>query len=787
MNYNLRIAIRNLLRQRMGSFINILGFSLSLTVCLLIALYVQYEFSFEQHNEERNNIYRLLAGDKKSVVQSIMYFKPLTENVPELQDATIVYKESERFFMLNNERRIIDEVIFTNTNFLSMFKIKMLKGGNEQLLDLPNAALLSESEAKKLFPNGDAIGKLLTYQNRYEVEVKGIFKDAPVTANYRPHILLNIEAIKTLNEYQYASKYNKSSVFYFRIPGNPDFEAIKEKMNNQGKIAYNYDEFDVKYQFQPLSDIHLYAADTSWDAIKRSDIRTVNVFVIVALLVLVIAVFNFINLSLSLSAKRNFNTGIQKIFGANKSAILRYFLTETSLVMGVCIAVALMLIAFLIPEFNTMMGTRLSFSLLNPVLWLAILGIAFLNILFPSLIQARNKIRLNPVLAVKSKGKIVSKTTKSGYSLVSQSLTVVQIAITIMLIIAVFTMNKQFDLMLNKKLGFDKSNLIAVQNPYGERAIERHGLFTSALEKLSCVENVTATWNSPGIRLNNGDWLLKDGKDSLNLYVMRSPVDAGYFNTMQTQFMLGEPFSEKDSSKLVINETCWKALGVENPIGMTVKRKNDIKGREYQICGVIRDIQNRSLHDETDAAVYYLERFFMVFVIRLSPGDLREGIAQVEAAWNRIEPDYPFKYSFVDDDLQRNYAKEIRTAKLLNMMSGLAILLSMLGLFALSLQVIERKTKEIGIRKVNGAAIKEVLALLNKGFVKWVFVAFVIATPIAYYAMSKWLENFAYKTALSWWIFVLAGGSALAVALLTVSWQSWRAATRNPVEALRYE
>ncbi len=771
----------------MGSFINILGFSVSLTVCLLIALYVQYEFSFEQHNSERDKIYRLLVGDTKYVPEPIMCFKPMTENVPELKDATIVYKEPEQFFMVNNERRILKEAIFTNNNFLSMFKLKVIKGANENLLNLPNSVLLAESTANKLFPNGDAVGKLLKYQNRYEVEVKGVFKDAPVTANYRPNILLNIEAIKTLNKYQYIADGYSSSAFYFRIPGNPDFKAINAKMNAQGKIIYKDNTFEAKYQFQPLSDIHLYSADTKWDVIKRSDIKMVNIFVIVALLVLIIAVFNFINLSLSLSAKRNFNTGIQKVFGANKSSIFNYFLTETSLVIGICVAVALLLTSLLIPEFNKMMATHLSFSILNPVLWLTILGIAFLNILLPSIIQARSKMRLNPVMAVKSKGKMFGKTTKSGYSLASQSLTILQITITIVLIIGVLTMNKQFDFMLNKKLGFDKSNLVTINNPFEERTAERYRLLKEELQKLSCVENVTGTWNSPGVSLNNGDWFLKKGKDSTDLYVMRSPTDADYFKTMQTQFILGKPFTSRDSSKIIINETCWKNLGVENPIGMIVQRRNDKKRRMYQICGVIKDIQNNSLHTKQNPAAYYLNDYLMVCIVRLAPGNLEKSIAQIQNVWNRIEPNYPFRYSFVDDDLQRNYSKEMRIAKLLNIISTMAILLSMLGLFALSLQIIEQKTKEIGIRKVNGATIKEVLTLLNKGFVKWVLIAFVIATPVAYYAMTKWLENFAYKTSLSWWIFALAGVAALGVALLTVSWQSYRAASRNPVEALRYE
>ncbi len=239
---------------------------------------MQYEFSFEQHNNESNKIYRLLVGKSKFVPEPIMFFKPLTENVPELHDATIVYKELQCFFMVENKRQILNEAIFTDKNFLSLFKIEVIEGGKNNLLNAPNTALLSESEAKKLFPNGDAVGKLIKYHNRYDVEIKGVFKDTPITTCYRPNIILNIEAIKTLNPYQYTVSGYSSSVFYFRIAGNPDFDAINSKMNKQGKITYNDTAFEAKYQFQPLSDIHLYSADTKWDIIKRSDIKTVRVF-----------------------------------------------------------------------------------------------------------------------------------------------------------------------------------------------------------------------------------------------------------------------------------------------------------------------------------------------------------------------------------------------------------------------------------------------------------------------------------------------------------------------------
>lgn len=248
---------------------------------------------------------------------------------------------------------------------------------------------------------------------------------------------------------------------------------------------------------------------------------------------------------------------------------------------------------------------------------------------------------------------------------------------------------------------------------------------------------------------------------------------------------MGHAFLPTDSNKIVINEKCLQNMNVKDPI--EIKIRHGFSNRDYEICGVIDDIQNLSLQNESSPAVYYLEPELWVFMVRLNPGDIRQTVSEMERLWKHVEPDQPFRLSFVDEDLQANYTREIRTRKLLTIMSLLAIFISMLGLYGLSMQIIQQRTKEIGIRKVNGATISEVLGMLNKRFLFWVVAAFIIAVPLTYYAMKKWLETFAYKTELSWWVFVLGGLVVLLVALATVSWQSWRAATKNPVEALRYE
>ena len=782
--YKLKLAIRNLLRQRTGTLINVVGLSLSLAVCLLIALFVQYEYSFEKHNPDAKDLYRLLNVEdgKRDPIHPIVFFEKLTDAVPELNAGVMLQMQSEDFFVVENEQRFLPNVLHTTNEFFPMFNIRMLEGGDRPFSDAFSAAI-SRSEAEKLFPGTSAVGKTLRFRNRYDFTVRGVYEDTPVTANYRPNVVLNIHAKETTDNSQYTSMNNQSVTFFFRLPENAEKENIVEKIREQAKMAYDIDTFTDTYAFQSLSDIHLRSSDTLWETIERSDENIVRLFILVAALVLLIALFNFINLSIALRNKRNFNTGMQKIMGAGTKNIFGYLLTETSLLIGLCLIIALFLTAALLPDFNQLMNSEIGFNLTNPMLWGAIAAIVIFNVFVPVLVQLYHQMRVIPSATIRSKGKVLPK---RGNVSVAQSLTIAQIAISICLIIGVIGINKQFDLMLQKKLGFDKENLVIVDNPWNDKIITRYALYKQELEKLPVVSGVTGTWNTPGFTLNNGGTMEFDANGAkARISVRQSPTDGDFFAVMQTKFLMGGSYTATDSVKAVINERCWQNMGVENPVGMKVA--NLFNGRDYEICGVIEDIQNRSLQNESFPAIYYLHPPLSSFIVRLQPGDLQKSIAEIEAVWKRIEPDQPFRISFVDENLRANYTREIRTQKLLTIMSILAIFISMLGLYGLSMQIIQRRTKEIGIRKVNGATISEILAMLNRRFVIWVVVAFVIAVPLTHYAMIKWLESFAYKTSLHWWIFALGGLATLCVALLTVSWQSWRAATKNPVEALRYE
>ena len=794
MNYNLKIALRNLNRQKSGSIINILGLSVGIAVCLIIVLFVQYEFSFDRYNTNYHTIYRLLEVDEEGRYPDhpVVFNKILEDNIPELQNSAVLYyynKETD-FFKVDNKDFIFKDVMFTNQNFFNVFTVNFLEGTANNALDAPNNVVLTESTAHKIFGDESPIGKTMNYENNYIFTVSGVIKDLPPTSHFYIDLLVSIDAEKKISPNMMDSWYNSSSSFYYNLPANTNIEALQEKINAVYLKEKPEEYTESTFQLQPLSKIHLYSSDVSWDSAIRENIQTVKAFILIAILILIIACFNYINLSFALSGKENFQIGLQKTMGANRLNILKSTFSDAILLIATCASISIVLSILLVPIFNQIMGTQLIFTFTNPIIPIALILLMLFTVLISSFYKSLQRIRLKPVEILNSKTALSFLGKKNSFSKVSQSLTIIQLTISIILIVAVITIYKQTNLALNQQLGFNKSQLISVKNPMDKNVKNRFKLFKNELEDMPEVKDVSGSWNVPGEYINNySDVIVVQSNKRSGFGQL--PVDVNFFKTMEPKFLYGRDFNpslSSDSNKVIINKKGMKKLGLTNPIGTKVK--NGFMGNKetMEIIGVIDDIQYRSLKEEGEPAIYYMSKLGLSkILIRLNPGDIRNGLNKLEASWNKIEKNIPFEYEFVDQKLQANYEKELRTRTILSVMAFLAIGISMIGILGMTIFIIQIRTKEIGIRKVNGAKVSEVLVLLNNSFVKWVVIAFIIATPVAYYAMHKWLENFAYKTNLSWWIFALAGLLALGIALLTVSWQSWRAATRNPVEALRYE
>jgi putative ABC transport system permease protein len=794
-NY-MKFALRNLLRQKTGSVINITGLSISLAVCLIIMLYVKTELNYDKYNKNYQCIYRLLrVGEKNaSPIQPIVFYDVLKSKVPELGNGAMANYIGTKDVSIkyDNKDFLVDNVIFSNPGFLKLFTVDFTEGDMEKALEGQGKAAISEHTAKIIFGNEDPLGKTLRYENEYDLVVSGVFRDLPSESSIHAEIIASVESHKTLNPFMTTSWGNASTNFFFLLPSNTNLSDLNHKIADVYKQSYPNFKGNAVFELQPLSKMHLYSAFTSWDTIDKGDIREVNVFIAIAILILCIACFNYINLSTALSGKRLVYSGIQKVMGADKRIIFASTFTETSLVVLVCSFIAVLIANFSLYGFNRIMGSNLGFRNIDPGIILIFLGLLIFTIIVSSFYQSWNLSKVTPASVLKGGSEKVLFGNKISFSHFSQLLSVFQIAITIMLVAGVITIFRQMSLLTERKLGFDKEQLIVIRNPYDDNQNKRFKLLKEQLESLPEVKGITSAMNTPGQNINNhGGVVLSEKEGDSKIFFGQISVDADYLRVINAKFLAGRNFDPKlssDSDKVVINKEGMRVLGLTVPVGQKVKNYFLNDDKLFEIIGVVDNIQYEPLRYSQKPVIFFLTDWGLGnIIVRLSPGNMQQSLAKLENIWKGIDTENLFRYSFVDETIQANYKNEIRVRSLLTILTVLAIFISMLGIFGLGIFMTQKRTKEIGIRKVNGATIYEVMKMLNESFVKWSLVGFVIATPVAWYAMHLWLQNFSSKTTLSWWIFAFAGLLSVVIAVISVSWQCWKAATRNPVEALRNE
>jgi putative ABC transport system permease protein len=542
---------------------------------------------------------------------------------------------------------------------------------------------------------------------------------------------------------------------------------------------------------EPLSDIHLKSVGTRWDDAIKGDIQVVYGLCIVVFLILGIAIANYINMLTADCRRKAKETSIQRVNGASGYNIISDQVLETSIFLMFAFLLSMVLTIQMLPVVNNLSGKLLSvnWSVLIPGLALLAMSIIF-SAIYPILFL--NSIK--PAEALKNQISIIKVKSQQKQQWLRGALVTFQLAIATLLIASTIVINKQLQLVMNAKTGFDKENTLIVYNPYTEGMNERYELFRQKLSNVPMIKSIGVAQNAPGNTINNFSpaWLPDQNNQKTDLGQIS--VDHDFLQTIGAKFVAGRNFdinvaSDKKTG-MIINQSAVNALNLTDPIGKRIVVQNnvDTPNNELEVIGVIEDMQYFTLREASKPVMYYIKDWGKYEIaVKLGSGNYSSTLKQIETIWKEIAPQWPFSYQFLDERINYNYKSEINTAKLITGLSGISIFLSILGILGMILITIQQRTKEIGIRKVNGARISEILMMLNKDFIKWVAIAFIIATPIAWYAMHKWLENFAYKTELSWWIFALAGSLTLGISLLTVSWQSWKVATRNPVEALRYE
>ncbi len=785
---NIIIGWRNISKNGIFSIINISGLSLGLAVVVLILFWIVDELNFDKSHKNLDRIYTVFEHQQYSEGQELYtnctpfpLSQEMVKSYPEIENATTYTNQWDQLIKYGNKEYKQGPVVCADSNFLKIFSFEIIEG-DPNTLATTDKMIITQELAQLYFENESAIGKMLTLngQKTYTVGAVVASQRANTTIKFKALIPLDYLKSSGVDFTQWGNNWPNTNIL---LAEGTDSKALNLKVAN---ICKENGQENTTLHLFPYKNEHLYSYSG-----KSNRIQYIYQFSGIALIIILIASINFINLSISHAEQRRPEVGVRKVLGANKINITRQFLTEKGIMIFFSILVSIVLIILFLPLFRSLSDKKIILDqLLNGTLiamLLIVLCIVLgLSVIYPSMYLSV----INPVLALKKS----VENRKRKISLKSM-LIVVQFILAIILISSSFIISKQIKYINNYDLGYNHSNLVYLELNGGSRM--KYEALKQELAGITGVESFTCTNKLPLWGGNSSwghNWEGKDPENRVLICAMR--IDNNYLKTMGIKLAEGRNFPDSydnvltdlDTSKtyqVILNKEAIRRMNIKDPVGKTFKAWDFYKST---IAGITEDFNFESLHNGVEPMLLMpLTENPGYIIARINPHNFVQTLDYIKSSWSKIIPESTCELGFFDNQLATLYSSEKRISGLFKYFTFVSIFISCIGLFGLSLSIIERRRKEVGVRKVNGAKTSEVMIMLNKDFAKWVAFAFVIATPIAWYAMNRWLENFAYKTELCWWIFALAGLMALGIALLTVSWQSWRAATRNPVEALRYE
>ena len=803
-----KIAIRQLRKQKMYSAIKIGGFALSIAACLLIALYIKDELSYDRAYPDANRIYLVYwkYNDHGTIINFASMSPPMAKamksDFPEVEIAgrlmpnTLFDKVGSNYIKRPDQRENTYEDGFTyaDPEMLEILNLPMVYGNRAHALAEPNTMVITKRKADKYFPNQDPVGKImfLNDDKAHPYKIGGVMNDFPTNTHLQYDFFLTLAGVELWRGEQPSWESNNYADYLLLRSGVniPEFEKrltadiLKNYMIPSMVKSGNKDAETVAknafVKLEPIGDIHL-SYDIHDAAVTHGDIRFVWLFGAIAFFILVIACINFINLSTAKSANRAKEVGLRKVVGSYRSGLIQQFLTESLLYSFLSFAVGILLAWALLPYFNKLSAKSLAIPWgqwwLAPLMTVSAIVIGTLAGLYPSFYLSAFK----PIDVLKGQ---VSRGVKN--SLLRNGLVVFQFTTSIILIISTFVIYKQTHYILNKKTGFDKDQVVLIKgtNTLGSEVKN----FKNELLKLPEVKSASISDYLPvaGTK-RNGNTFYNEGKmnEESGITGQFWIVDDSYIKTMGMKIVAGRNFSfdmPSDSQAVVINQTLANKLNLKDPIG-----KRITNGAIYNIVGIVEDFNFESMRENVGALCLKLGNSPSIVSVKVNTADLKSLVPSLTATWKKFAPSQPIRYSFLDESFANMYADVQRTGIIFTSFAILAIIIACLGLFALSAFMAEQRNKEIGIRKVLGASVGSITTMLSKDFVKLVLVAIVIASPVAWWAMTKWLQDFAYKIEISWWMIAVAALMAVVIALVTISFQSVKAALMNPVKSLKSE
>ncbi len=792
-NY-IKIAFRNIKRHLVYSFINIFGLAVGMTVCLLMLMYVVNETSYDNYHKKGERIYRLTCdwgteGSKMKFAGSMPAFAPaLNAEIPEIEVAARIRYDSEMIILgAQNEKFKQSQIFHADPEVFDIFSWNLIEGDPSSVLAEPFSVVITQKISKKYFNNIDPIGKTLNIDNNL-YKVTGLLEDFPPNTHLDCEILISYATIHSLGEYP-SEPWTQwgDDLTYFVLRENSSLDSIADKVSVL--LDQNTGEWFTKKMelvLQPLSKIH-WETEYRGDVGAKGNIVYVYLFLSAAILVLAIACFNFMNLSTSRYLDRMKEIGVRKVVGANRKQLIRQFLTESLLVTIVSMAFGVIFFNVLYSYLYSYLGAPFGFGFshflnLYAIVVMMVLIVGLLAGSYPAWFMSR----FHPA-------EIMNKRAVKGTSGVSfrNVLVVLQFAISIILIVGTIIIYQQIDFMKNTDLGFDKEDVVLAYFPFtNPEAKEKYPVLKNEFLKHQNVVEVTGVYTVPGINSQYNTTIRKKGgeeEDSVSIQAL--PADFGFVKSLGLEIVSGRNFSEDFSldsqESIILNEAAVKMLGYENPVG----EKLVLFGkRDVSVIGVVKDFHVKSLHDKISPMLIYIDpKFFLLTATKIKPEDSETTLAYMGEIWKTVLGESEFNYRYMKDAYYSFYDAEEKTGKLISVFTMLALFISCLGLFGLAAFMTNRKVKEIGIRKVLGASVRSIATLYSKEFAKWVIVSNIVAWPIAYFLIDKWLGNFAYRVRLTPLPFLLSGVAVLLIALITVGSHATRAAMANPVDSLRSE
>jgi putative ABC transport system permease protein len=794
---NIRLAFRNILKNKGVSSINILGLALGMMAVLLIFQYTGFEKSYDKFFENQNQIYRLVfyryyqTGLDKSVGNNYYIGQIASEKIPGIENFCRCKKVTQ-FIQAGDEIYKEERTLFSDSSFFDIFSHSVVSGEKSGFLRGPDVAVITESTAHKYFGNDNPVGKTIYGVNpgKKPIIVQGVIKDVPHNSHLKFDVVISLS---TLTNPSYCYGCNNTNT-YFLLRKGSDPVKIASEITDLAKTnftARNVDiNFPIEFHLQPITDIHLHS-NYRFEHELNGNIKYVTILSVIAFLILLSAGLNYFNLYSSITSRRLNGIGIRIINGASGRDIISEFTTEAVITGMISLILSYMLLFLLFPVFKDFLSLDFNLASLSEVkTWLVpSLLLIFLSFLIGWLLGIKI-FNVAPVSFIKKDLSVNKKRNCLRFLLIGQ------FVISIILIAVTLGAMKQISYMQKDALTMSIDQTLVVKRPVAREFNSSQGPFQESLRKVPWIKDITFSTISPG---EKNDWvkggITLKGNNRLDYQIFQADVAPDFFQFFNVRLLAGRQFFSDENNWLggpkhfIINKEAALAFGEEdykNVIGKTLY-DSDSKEDIGEVVGVVDGYFQNSLDQEIKPTIFNCDQGGYYIFMKIQSKNIPEVISKVTAEYKKYFKDQYLEYYFLDDFFNAQYKSHIQLFRCYLLFSIMAIIITSLSLFGLVLMTSVARTKEIGIRKVNGARVTELLAMLNKDYVRWVTVAFVIATPVAWYVMHIWLKNFAYKTAISWWIFGLSGILALGIALLTVSWQSWRAATRNPVEALRYE